>query len=213
MRCPAIGRPRRMETGEGHDEHGGYDKEKQMKRIFALILAVGLMAALLALPAAATAKAEFAEYIGTSLQTDGPNFGPADWTKPVVKVDFQSVYHDESFLPDMATLYLPTTGETTVSGTIIIKESTEPFPGFFDLFGFLVPVNATMHGTSVTAVDNDSGEGTWVGRWQGKMINGVAYYKAVAHGTGDFAGMKMKMTFRGDQPYPVEGRILDPHGN
>lgn len=182
-----------------------------MRRIFALILAVGLMAALLALPAAVSAKAEFTEYIGTSDQTVGPIFGPADWTKPVVKVDFHSVYQDESYLPDL-TPYLPTTGETTVDGTLIITETLEPFPGFFDTFGFLVPVNATMHGTSVTVVDNDSGTGTWVGRWQGKMIDGVAFYKGVTHGTGDFAGMKLKLTFNGDQEFPVEGRILDPHG-
>ena len=37
------------------------EKENYMRRIFALIMAVGLMAALLALPAVASAKAEFTE--------------------------------------------------------------------------------------------------------------------------------------------------------
>ena len=91
---------------------------------------------------------------------------------------------------------------------------SDPYTETYELFpGFFVPFNATMYGTSVTVVDNASGSGTWVGRWQGKLVNGVGFYQAVAHGTDDFAGMKMKLVFTGDQPFPIEGRILDPHGD
>ena len=179
-----------------------------MRRILALIIAVGLMTALLALPGTAVGRAEFTEYIGTETQTDGPNFPePLRGNLPIERTSFTSVFDDVAYLPDGTTPYLPATGETFVYGTLIITETWELFPGFF------VPLNASMHGTSVTEVNNDSGEGTWVGRWQGKLVNGVGFYKAVAHGTGDFAGMKMKMEFTGDQPYPIEGRILDPHGS
>ena len=182
-------------------------KENYMRRIFALIIAVGLMAALLALPGTAVGRAEFTEYIGTETQTSGPILPePLKGNLPVERTTFESVFDDVAYLPDM-TPYLPATGETFVYGTLIITETFELFPGFF------VPLNASMHGTSETVVNNASGEGTWVGHWQGKLVNGVGFYKAVAHGTGDFAGMKMKLVFNGDQPYPIEGRILDPHGN
>lgn len=179
-----------------------------MRRILALIIAVGLMTALLALPGTAVGRAEFTEYIGTETQTSGPILPePLKGNLPIERTSFASVFEDVAYLPDGATPYLPATGRTEVEGILIITETYELFPGFF------VPFNAAMHGTSVTVVNNKSGVGTWVGRWQGKLVNGVSFYKAVAHGTGDFDGMQLMMEFTGDQPYPMEGRILDPHGS
>jgi hypothetical protein len=163
-----------------------------MRRTLAFIIAVGLLAALLAIPGTALARAEFTEYTGTETQIGGPIFGPADWTKPVVQVDFESVFSDQA-TDDRAT------GTTYVSGKLTIKDTTT-FSG-------------VMRGTSVTVVTGDGYEGTWVGTWQGKLVNGVGFYKAVAHGTGDLAGLKMMFTFTGTEEVNMEGRILDPHGN
>ena len=47
------------------------------------------------------------------------------------------------------------------------------------------------------------------------MINGVESIMAVAHRTGDLAGLKMQAEFSGTEqggPIYMEGRILDPHG-
>jgi hypothetical protein len=189
------------------------EKETSMRRIFALIIAVGLMAAVLALPGTAIGRATHTAYIGTETQTGGPTFPePLKGNLPVERTTFESVFADVTFLPNGTTPYLPATGDTFVSGVLIITETVEPLPDLFP--GFFVPFNGSMHGTSVTVVPKGSETaGTWVGRWQGKLVNGVGFYKAVAHGTGDFAGMKMKLTFTGDQPYPIEGRILDPHGS
>jgi hypothetical protein len=166
------------------------------------------MAALLALPGTAIGRAEHTAYIGTETQTLGPVLPELlKGNLPVERTTFTSVFDDVAFLPNGTTPYLPATGETFVSGMLIITETYELFPGFF------VPFNASMHGTSVTVVDNASGTGTWVGHWQGKLVNGVGFYTAVTHGTGAFAGMKMKLNFTGDQPFPIEGRILDPHGD
>ena len=203
-------------TGKPWESRGAWtccdEKENYMRRIFALITAVGLMAALLALPGTAVGRAEFTEYIGTETQTWGPDLAePLKGNLPIEVTTFESIFDDVAFLPDGTTPYLPATGETFVKGTLIITETFElppPAPS-----GIFVPLNASMHGTSVTVVNNDSGVGTWLGHWQGKLVNGVGFYKAVAHGTGDFAGMKMKLVFTGDQPFPIDGRILDPHGD
>ena len=70
-----------------------------------------------------------------------------------------------------------------------------------------------MRGTALTVVTGNGYEGTWVATWQGKLVNGVGFYKAVAHGTGDLAGLKMMFTFTGTEEVNMEGRILDPHGS
>ena len=74
----------------------------------------------------------------------------------------------------------------------------------------------TMHGTFVTVVTGDGYEGTWEGSWSGKLVNGVSFFTAVGHGTGDLEGLKEKITFTGTRPggpINMEGRILDPHGS
>lgn len=175
-----------------------------MRKTLALIIAVGLMAAVLALPGAALGRSAFTEYTATETQIDGPNFDPAtDWTKPIVQARFTSVFEDDATDPRAS-------GITYVSGKLSITESYEPFPGFFEMFGFFVPLTATMHGTSLTEVDGY--DGTWVGHWQGKLVGGESFYRAVAHGTGDLAGMKMMMTFDSTRDPVITGRILDPHG-
>jgi hypothetical protein len=165
-----------------------------MRRIFALFIAVGLMAALLALPAAASATAEFSEYTGTETKTlDDTVFENWRGTN-VAHVDFYSEWDD-------VTTDLRATGLTKVSGHLAFTD--------------IATGTGIMHGTSVTVVDNTSGTGTWLGRWQGKLVYGLGYFKVVAHGTGDFAGLKMMATFTGVSPTVVniEGRILDPHGD
>ena len=163
-----------------------------MRRMFALTIVVGLLMAVLAVPGTALGKADFTEYTGTETQIGGPVFGPADWTKPVVQVDFESVFLDE-------TTDARASGVTYVSGKLTIKD--------------VATFSGIMRGTSLTVVTGDGYEGTWVGTWEGKLVNGVGSYKAVAHGTGDLAGMKMMFTFTGGEAIPIEGRLLDPHGS
>ena len=70
----------------------------------------------------------------------------------------------------------------------------------------------TMHGTSVTVLSGNGYEGTWVGRWQGKLLGfGASTYKAVAHGTGDLAGMKLLLEYDSAADPNATGRIGDPH--
>ena len=165
-----------------------------MRRMFALLIAVGLLMALLAVPGTALGKAESSEYTGVETKIGDTVFGPADWTKPVVQIDFASVWEDDT-TDDRAS------GITSVTGKLTITD--------------LATFSGTMRGTSVTVVDNDNYVGTWEGHWEGKLVNGVGFFKAVAHGTGDLAGLKMMAVFTGtevDGPVNIEGRILDPHG-
>jgi hypothetical protein len=165
-----------------------------MRRIFALIIAVGLMAALLALPGTALGKALSTDYTGTETKTATDTVFE-DWRgTSIVHVDFYSEWNDVTTDPRA-------TGLTKVSGHLTFTDMTT-FTGI-------------MNGTSVTEVSNTSGTGTWEGRWQGKLVYGVGSFKVVAHGTGDFAGLKMMATFTGASPTVVniEGRILDPHGD
>ena len=164
-----------------------------MRRTLALIIAVGLMGALLALPGTALGRAPFTEYTATETQIDGPNFNPAtDWTKPIVQTRFTSVFVDDATDPRAS-------GTTYVSGKITITD--------------LATFTGIMSGTSVTYVSGDGYVGTWVGHWQGKLTGyGGSFYKAVAHGTGDLAGMKMMMTYDSTQDPVITGRLLDPRG-
>lgn len=159
-----------------------------------LVTAVGLMIAI-AIPGAALARAEFTEFtgvetpIGGGLILDG-----VDWSKPVVKIGLETIYEDVTTDPR-------TTGTTYVSGKISLTD-----PATF---------TGNMHGTFLTVVTGDGYEGTWEGTWSGKLINGVSAFSAVAHGTGDLAGLKEMVTFAGigDGQISTEGRILDPHGD
>jgi hypothetical protein len=166
-----------------------------MRRIFALIMAVGLMAAVMASPGTALARAEFTEYTGVETQIGGgPIFDGVDLTKPVVQFDLDSVFEDVTTDPRAS-------GTTYVSGKLTVKD--------------MATFSGTMHGTSLTVVTGNGYEGTWEGTWQGELINGVGFFKAVAHGTGDLAGLLMKAEFTGNEafgPVNIEGRILDPHG-
>lgn len=163
-----------------------------MRRTLALIIAVGLMAALLALPGAAVGRAAFTEYTATEIQIEGPNLDPAPpWTKPIVQTRFTSVFEDDATDPRAS-------GTTYVSGKITLTD-----PATF---------TGIMSGTSVTHVSGEGYEGTWVGHWQGKLTGyGGSFYKAVAHGTGDLAGMKMMMTYDSTRDPVITGRLLDPH--
>ena len=162
-----------------------------MRRVFSLILAVGLMAALLALPAAVSAKAEFTPYTATETQIGGPVFDPPPplWTGKIIQTSFESVFEDVASDPRVS-------GITEVSGKIT----------FTDVATF----TGIMSGTSVTEVDGY--DATWVGHWQGKLVGGESFYKAVAHGTGELAGMKMMFTYDSTRTPAIEGRLLDPHG-
>lgn len=164
-----------------------------MRRLHAIAIAVGLMAALLALPGPALGRAAFTEYTATETQIGGPDFDhETDWTKPVVQTRFNSVFVDDATDPRAG-------GTTYVSGKIT----------FTDLATF----TGIMSGTSVTYVSGDGYEGTWVGHWQGKLTGyGGSFYEAIAHGTGDLAGMKMMMTYDSTRDPAIVGRLLDPHG-
>ena len=166
-----------------------------MRRTIALIMAVGLVTAI-AVPGTALARAEFTPYTGVETQIGGgPIFAGVDLTKPVVQFELESVFED-------VTTDARTTGTTYVSGKLTVTD--------------MATFTGTMHGTSVTVVTGDGYEGTWEGTWQGKLINGAGFFEAVAHGTGDLAGLKMKATFTGTVqggPVNIEGRILDPHGS
>ena len=163
-----------------------------MRKTIAIIVAVGLTAALLAVPGTALGKATSTDYTAVETQLAGPDFGPADWTKPVVQVDFESLFEDNA-------TDLRASGLTYVSGKLTIKD-VATFAG-------------TMHGTSVTVVTGNGYDGTWVGRWHGKLLGyGASTYSAVAHGTGDLAGMKMFVEYDSAAVPNMTGRILDPHG-
>jgi hypothetical protein len=144
-----------------------------MRRIFALIMAVGLV---------------------TVMATPGTAVG-VDLTKPVVQLQLESVFEDATTDPR-------TTGITYVSGKLTVTD--------------MATFTGIMHGTSLTVVSGNGYEGTWEGTWEGKLVNGVGFFKAVAHGTGDLAGLKMEAEFSGTDPggpVDMEGRILDPHGS
>ena len=151
------------------------------------------MVAVLALPGTALGRAAFTDYTATEIQIGGPDFDPAtDWTKPIVQTRFESIFVDDATDSRAS-------GTTYVSGKIT----------FTDLATF----TGIMSGTSVTHVSGDGYEGTWVGHWQGKLTGGFdSFYRVVAHGTGDLAGMKMMMTYDSTRDPAITGRILDPHG-
>ena len=170
-----------------------YERETCMRKTFALIVAVGLTTALVTVPSRALGKATSTDYTAIETQLAGPDFGPADWTKPVVQVDFESVFEDDATDPRAS-------GITHVSGKLTIQDMAT-FAG-------------TMHGTSVTVVTGNGYEGTWVGRWHGKLLGyGASTYSAVAHGTGDLAGMKLFVEYDSAAVPNMTGRILDPHGD
>ena len=166
-----------------------------MRRVFALVIAAGLVTAM-AIPGTALARADFTQYTGVETQIGGgPIFDGVDLTKPVVQFELESVFED-------VTTDARTTGTTYVSGKLSVKD--------------MATFSGTMHGTSVTVVTGNGYDGTWEGTWQGKLINGVGFFKAVAQGTGDLAGLNMEATFTGTVPggpVNMEGRILDPHGS
>jgi hypothetical protein len=164
-----------------------------MRRILALIIAVGLMAAVLALPGTALGRAAFTEYTATEIQIGGPDFEEVyDWAEPKFQARFESIFEDDA--TDRRA-----SGTTYVSGKIT----------FTDSFTF----TGVMSGTSITEVTGEGYEGTWVGHWQGKLTGyGESFYKVIAHGTGDLAGMKMMMTYDSTRDPVIAGRILDPHG-
>jgi hypothetical protein len=166
-----------------------------MRRTFAILIATGLMAAVLAAPGTAVAKAQFTEYTGVETYVSGgPIFDGVDRSKSVIQLDIASVWDD-------VTTDARASGRTYVSGKLTVTD--------------LATFSGPMHGTSLTVVTGNGFEGTWEGTWQGKLINGVGFFKAVAHGTGDLAGLKMKATFTGTVqggPVNIEGRILNPHG-
>ena len=166
-----------------------------MRKTLALVVATGLIAAVFAASGTAVARAEFTEFTGTETYVSGgPIFAGVDLTKPVIQFDVESVWDD-------LTTDARTTGRTYVSGKLTVRD--------------MATFSGTMHGTSLTVVSGDGYEGTWEGTWHGKMINGVGFFRAVAHGTGDLAGLKMKGVFTGTVPLGLvnmEGRILEPHG-
>ena len=164
-----------------------------MRRMVKLTFVAGLLAALLAVPGTAFGQAEFTPYTGTETR-DGPFTLLSAHGTEVVQMHFTSEWYD-------TTSDIRTTGKTIVTGHLTL---TDPATG-----------TGIMHGTSVTYVTGQGYEGTWEGTWQGKLIYGVGYFKAVAHGTGDLEGLKMKATFTGVDPdnVNIEGRILDPHGS
>ena len=165
-----------------------------MKRALVLMIAVGLLAAI-AIPGTALAKAEFTEFTGTETQIGGgPDFTYVDWSKPVLQVPLESIFEDVTTDPR-------TTGTTYVSGKLTITD--------------VATFTGTMHGTYLTMVTGDGYEGTWEGTWTGKLVNGISYFTAVGHGTGDLEGLKARTTFTGSESglINMEGRILNPPGN
>ena len=164
-----------------------------MRKLFATAVVLGLLAALLAVPGTALARAEFKEYTGTETRIpDSFTVLSAHGTK-VVQMRFTSEWNDDT-TDDRAT------GRTVVTGHLTL---TDPATG-----------TGVMRGTAVTYVKNDRYEGTWESTWQGTLVNNVGFFDVVGHGTGDLAGLKMQSTFTGVDAdnVNIEGRILDPHG-
>lgn len=171
-----------------------YEEEVWMRRIFALIIAVGLMAALLALPATASAKAEFTEYTGTEYAAGWPIDQVFRQSGPILHYSHVGYYYDD-------TSDWRTTGDTTVVMNFTGRD-------------FMLPtMNGHIWGTFRTEL-RDS-DGVWEGTWTGKMIDGLPFFKAVGHGSGVLDGLKMKAYYHGTSAgtIGIEGRILDPHGS
>ena len=165
-----------------------------MRRIFALIMAVGLMAALLVLPATASAKAEFTEYTGTETGIAMPTNPVFRQSGPIVHYSHVSYYYDD-------TSDWRTTGYTTVVMNFTGRD-------------FMLPtMSGHIWGTFRTELDGH--DGAWEGTWTGKMVDGLPFFKAVGHGSGVVDGLKMMANYDGTSPttIAIEGRILDPHGN
>lgn len=163
-----------------------------MRKLFATAVVLGLLAALLAVPGTALAKAEFTEYTGTETRIPDSFTVLSIHGTDVVQMRFTSEWND-------VTTDARATGRTVVTGHLTL---TDPATG-----------TGVMRGTAVTYVTGQY-EGTWESTWQGRLIYGVGFFEAVGHGTGDLAGLKMKATFTGVDPdnVNIEGRILDPHG-
>jgi hypothetical protein len=166
-----------------------------MRRIFTLIIAVGLMAALLALPTTASAKAEFTEYTGTESAAIPSPIDPFTWVSgPVFHYSHVMIHHD-----------VTDDWRTTGDATVVMNWTTKDW------------MNGHIRGTFHTEVaDPDSHDtGAWDGTWTGKMVDGIPIFKAVGHGSGVLDGLKMKASYVGtpNMTIDIEGRILNPHGN
>lgn len=159
-----------------------------MRRVFTLTIAVGLMAALLALPATASAEAEFTEYTGTEYGAGMPTDMVTRVSGPVFHYSHVMVYND-------VTDDWRTTGITTVHMNWTTKDWA----------------NGHIWGTFRTELHGH--DGVWEGTWTGKMVGGVPFFKTVGHGSGVLDGMKMMASYQGTSPTTIGigGRILDPH--
>lgn len=161
-----------------------------MRRIFALIMAVGLMAALLALPATASAKAEFTEYTGTEYATGMPTDMVTRVSGPVFHYSHVMVFYDDT-----------SDWRTTGYSTVVMNWTTKDW------------MNGHIWGTYRTELEGS--DGAWEGTWTGKMVDGVPFFKVVGHGSGVLDGLKMMANYEGTSltTIGIEGRILDPHGS
>ena len=167
-----------------------------MRRTIALFMAAGLTAALLAIPATASAKAIVTEYTGTEYAAGPPTFLSYRESGPITHYSHEAYYFD-------VTDDWRTSGHTTV---------VMNFTGT----GFLTPMmSGHIWGTFHTDIASDDGIGAWDGTWTGKMVDGVPVFKAVGHGFGVLDGMKMKANYVGNSPTTIgiTGRILDPHSS
>ena len=170
-------------------------KEPQMRRTIALFMAAALAAALLAVPTAASAKAEVTEYTGTETGPDMTVFLSYRQSGPITHYSHVAYFSDET-----------TDWRTTGATTVVMN-----FKGI-DLA--LPTMAGHIWGTFHTDIESEHGVGAWDGTWTGKMVEGVPVFKAVGHGSGDLDGLKLKANYEGTPLgiIAIEGRILDPHG-
>jgi hypothetical protein len=132
--------------------------------------------------------AEFTYYEGLETPTAPPANAMCKQVEPVLFCSQTSFWFDDTSDPRM-------TGYTTVQAK------------------FKGPDFANGHVWGTFQTEPLAFEGTWEGTWTGKLIDGVPFFKAVGHGTGELEGLQMKASFEGSPDgILISGRILDPHG-
>ena len=124
-----------------------------MRRTIALFMAAGLAAALVAIPATASAKATATEYTGTEQSEGPPTFLSYRESGLITHYSHEAYYTD-------VTNDWRTTGATTV-----VMNFTGTGLGTPTMSGHI-------WGTFHTDVESAFGIGAWDGRWTGKMVDG-----------------------------------------
>lgn len=157
-------------------------------RVFAGIL-LTVMLLLVLVPGTVSAKALKTEFTGTA--TFAGNLDPG--TERVVD-------HGKYIITGMLEVYEDVTNDPRTSGTTIVESNA-----VLDMNTF----SGTMHGTFQLVND----DGSWDGYFTGKIINGYASIKGIAHGNGGYEGLKGHWEYTGlimGGTLSISGYILEP---